>query len=175
MKILNGSLKTFILISVCCSASHGDEGIKASHIDKLTESVKGAKTKTEAQKRLCKKANLFSRTISLRSLDGNLCVGPLGAFALLTCKGYSDNDGPFTDSACYKKAVASVGKGDPEASATTLLVNSLKSTASTTFKIVKPLVCTVGPLVLDITGAGAPLGVALGTGCGALNTIEQNR
>ena len=92
----------------------------------------------------------------------------MGAFALLACKGYSDSDGPFEDSACYKRAIAGVGRGDPDAHAVTLLVNSVKDTAS----VVKPLVCMAGPIVLDITGVGAPLGVALGGACGISNAVK---
>lgn len=172
MKVSNVFLKKCFILTMCLSAFQAKADIISDNIGKLTSSVKGATTKDAIQKALCKKASLLSGKISLRSLEGKLCVGPLGAFALLACKGYSDGDGPFTDSACYKKAIDGVGGGDPDVGATTLLVNSLKGSASTTFKIAKPLVCTFGPIAFDLTGVGAPLGVALGAGCGAVDVIK---
>lgn len=172
MKLLNGFLKTCCITAVCFSvtlaAQAKEDGPTSSHIGKLMSSIKGVTTKEGMRARLCKKASLFGGKFSLRSLDGKLCVGPLGAFALLACKGYSDSDGPFEDSACYKKAVNSVGRGDPEAKSVTLIVNSLKDTAS----VIKPLVCMAGPIILDVTGVGAPLGVALGGACGLSNALK---
>jgi len=172
MKVSKFLLNSSVILTACFLASHAKADIISDNISKLASSAKGATSKSEIKKALCKKGSFFSGKISLRSFEGKLCVGPLGAFALLTCKGYSDGDGPFTDSSCYKKAISSVGGGDPDVSASTLLINSLKGTASATFKVVKPLVCTFGPIALDATGAGAPLGVALGAGCGASDAIK---
>lgn len=176
MTVLNSFLKVCCVSAICFSVAQAKDTanskseVTSSNVSKLEGLVKGEKTKKGMRDRLCKKANLFSAKISFRSLNGNLCVGPLGALALLTCKGYSDKDGPFEDSACYKKAVEGVGRGDPEANAVSLVVNSLKDTAS----VVKPLVCMVGPIALDVTGVGAPLGVALGGACGVSNAIGSH-
>lgn len=148
----------------------------AGKLGKLTNEIqdkvsKGKATKKGIQEMLCKKASLFSGKISLRSLEGRLCVGTLGAFSVLACKNYSDKDGSFTDSACYRRALDSVGGGDPTASSVTMFVNGLKHDTSTVMKVVKPLICAAGPIVLDVTGVGAPAGVALGAACGLSSAV----
>ena len=172
MTVLNSFIKVCCVTAICFSVAQANakNEVTSSNVSRLEAAIKGETTKKGMRDRLCKKASLFSGKVSLRSFNGNLCVGPLGALALLTCKDYSDGDGPFKDSACYKNAVEGVGRGDAEANAIQLTINSLKDTAS----VVKPIVCMVGPIALDLTGVGAPLGVALGGACGIGNAITAH-
>lgn len=156
----------FLAIIFATPKTYAD--IISENIGKLTSSVKNVKSKEGIRSILCKKADLKLATLSFRSFDGRLCVGPLGAFALLTCKNYSDKDGSFSNSHCYKKAIETVGRGDVNASAARLLINSAEDTF---FKIIKPLVCTIGGIVLDPENAGSVLKAT----CGALDDHKAGK
>jgi len=62
----------------------------------------GSDKKSTLQSTLCRKGDASGGTYSLRSFNGIACIyPPLGQFAEGLCSGYSDNDGPFTNSDCY--------------------------------------------------------------------------
>jgi hypothetical protein len=172
------ALALMVGLNISSNVLRADDGPTDATVGQLVDAVNEATAGVARQdkpnvikKVLCKKASLFSAKISLRSLDGNLCRGPLGLTAWLLCKKYSDGDGPFTDSSCAKRIMKDNGITADDSSVTVItnaLVHALKDTASIALKVAKPIICAVGPVALDLTGVGAPLGIALGAACGAL-------
>jgi hypothetical protein len=89
---------------------------------------------------ICRKADVFKKTYSVRSFSGSLCsVDYVAAFAELQCRGVSD----FNGSQCDKTAVKTLRGADP----LTVLRASIKEHNKLAKELVCPHLAKLGPKV----------------------------
>ena len=75
---------------------------KAMSVDDMARGVLG--TLSKSSNKICHKANVLSKTFTLRSFNGNLCkIKPFAMLAAHVCQGIDD----FESSHCYKNIKSS--------------------------------------------------------------------